>query len=185
MKIGFSLSIGSYQQNNLEGNLVNSANPTNSSMQKDSANQRNIKSNDDIEKVRIEQEIQKLKRIEQKVIAHEMAHKIVGGQYAGPVRYVYARGPDNKMYIVGGEVSIDVSKAATPEETIKKMEQVQRAALAPADPSPQDRAIAVKAAMQAQEAKMELWLAKQREKSFFSSGFNKTQEATRKLSIYV
>ena len=45
------------------------------------------------------------------------------------------------MYITGGEVRIDTSPAKDPEATIQKMQQVQRAAFAPADPSPQDQKV--------------------------------------------
>ncbi len=101
-------------------------------------------------------QIQRLKTIEQKVIAHEMAHKAVGGQYTGPVNYTYTRGPDGRYYITGGEVPIDVSPEADPEETIRKMQIVRAAALAPSDPSPQDIAVAQKATALEMKARLEL-----------------------------
>jgi hypothetical protein len=104
--------------------------------------------------------VERLKRIEARVIAHEMAHKVVGGQYAGSVRYEYTRGPDGRLYITGGEVSIDVSEEPTPEETIQKMEIVRRAALAPADPSPQDLAVTQTATIKEMRARLELWRKK-------------------------
>ena len=70
-----------------------------------------------------------------------------GGGFAGSASYVYAKGPDGKMYVVGGEVPIQAPEGKTPDETIKNMEIVQRAALAPPDPSAQDLAVAA-AAMQ-------------------------------------
>jgi hypothetical protein len=73
--------------------------------------------------------IQHLRIIEQKVKAHEMAHKAVGGSYAGQVHYSYTVGPDGRLYITGGEVPIDTSEEKTPEETIKKMQVVRAAAL--------------------------------------------------------
>ena len=120
----------------------------------------NAKSQDQLEEQRIKMVVEKLKRIEAKVIAHEMAHKIAGGQYTGAVRYTYTRGPDGKLYITGGEVSIDVSEEQTPEETIKKMEIVRRAALAPSDPSPQDIAVAQTATIKEMRARLELWRKK-------------------------
>ncbi len=108
---------------------------------------------------KVKQEVQELKVREQKVIAHEMAHKTAGGQYAGAVRYQYTTGPDRQSYIVGGEVSIDTSEAHTPEETVQKMEQVKRAALAPADPSPQDYSVASTAERIEQKARYELMKA--------------------------
>ncbi|GAB4296699.1 MAG: hypothetical protein Fur0034_06170 [Desulfuromonadia bacterium] len=104
----------------------------------------------------VQQEVQKLKAQEEKVRAHEAAHKAAGGQYAGAVSYTYRPGPDGRSYIVGGEVQIDVSPGKTPEETIRKMAIVQRAALAPSDPSGQDRAVAAQAASLAAQAQQEL-----------------------------
>ncbi len=100
--------------------------------------------------------LQELRTIEQKVKAHEMAHKAVGGQYAGQVSYNYTLGPDGKLYITGGEVSIDTSEEKTPEETIKKMQVIRAAALAPMDPSPQDYRVAALATMKEMKARIEL-----------------------------
>ena len=88
-----------------------------------------------------------------------MAHKAAGGEYAGAIRYQYTTGPDGQAYIVGGEVSIDVSEGKTPEETLRKMEQVKRAAMAPADPSPQDNSVASAATGIEQKARYELMKA--------------------------
>ncbi|MBF0329512.1 MAG: hypothetical protein HQL10_10170 [Nitrospirae bacterium] len=93
----------------------------------------------------IQSEVQRLKTQEQKVMAHERAHQSAGGQYAGAANYQYTVGPDGKRYITGGEVQIDISPENTPSATITKMEQVKRAALAPADPSGQDRNVAATA----------------------------------------
>jgi hypothetical protein len=50
------------------------------------------------------------------------------------------------LYAVSGEVSIDSSPVkGDPKATVRKMEQVVRAALAPAQPSGQDRAVAAAA----------------------------------------
>lgn len=102
------------------------------------------------------QAIKELEQIQQKVIAHERAHMSAGGALAGAATYSYSRGPDGKMYITGGEVSIQMPVTDDPAETIRVMEQVQRAALAVSDPSPQDLKVASLAAMKAQEARMEL-----------------------------
>ena len=51
------------------------------------------------------------------------------------------------MYAVGGEVSIDISTDGDPKTTKTKMQRVLAAALAPADPSPQDIKVATTAAM--------------------------------------
>jgi len=114
------------------------------------------KAKNQLDEQKIRMVVERLKRTEEKVIAHEMARKAVGGQYAGAIRYSYTRGPDGKLYITRGEVSIDVSEEETPEETIRKMEIVKRAALAPSDPSPQDSAVAHRAAIQEMKARLEL-----------------------------
>lgn len=103
----------------------------------------------------IKEEIARLRSIEEKVKAHEAAHKSAGGTLAGSVSYTYTRGPDGRNYITGGEVQIETSGGQTPQDTIARMEQVVRAALAPADPSPQDRAVAQQASVQAMQARQE------------------------------
>lgn len=100
--------------------------------------------------------IAQLKATEEKVKAHEAAHKSAGGTVTGPVSYTYTRGPDGRNYITGGEVPITISSGKTPQETISRMQQVIRAALAPADPSSQDRAVAAQATAQMQEASQQL-----------------------------
>ena len=77
--------------------------------------------------------------------------------------YQYQVGPDGKRYAVGGHVSIDVSEGSTPEQTLAKAERVRSAALAPASPSPQDRAVASRAMQMATDARMELMQQKQQE----------------------
>lgn len=101
-------------------------------------------------------EIEQLKARDQEVRTHEQAHATTGGQYAGSPQYEYTTGPDNKRYITGGEVSIDVSEAKSPEETLRKMEQVRAAALAPAEPSSQDLKVAAEASQKAVEARSDI-----------------------------
>jgi len=104
-----------------------------------------------------QQEVQELKQRDQEVRTHEAAHAAVGGQYAGSPSLEYETGPDGKRYAVSGEVDIDLSEVkGDPQETIDKMEQVQAAALAPAQPSAQDRRVAARAAQIAAQARMEL-----------------------------
>src|SRR5690606_17882439 len=103
------------------------------------------------------QELQELAARDREVRTHEQAHARVGGKYAGTPVYAYDRGPDGASYAVSGEVPIDVAPiAGDPEATIQKMRQVQRAALAPAEPSSQDRAVAATAARYLLEAQSEL-----------------------------
>lgn len=93
-----------------------------------------------------QQIISELKARDQEVRAHEQAHSSVGGQYAGAPTYDYDTGPDNRQYAVAGEVRIDITPVPNdPRGTIQKMRQVRAAALAPADPSPQDLKVAAEA----------------------------------------
>ncbi len=93
---------------------------------------------------------------EQEVIAHEMAHMATGGGLTGAVSYKYEMGPDGKRYISGGSVSIRISSGGDPEETIRKMQQVRRAAMAPSNPSGMDMAVAAQAAQIEAQARAEL-----------------------------
>lgn len=108
-----------------------------------------------LEDPQIQQQISRLRQIEEKVKAHEAAHKAVGGNLASSASYSYTQGPDGRSYITGGEVQIDMSSGQTPEETIARMQQVIRAALAPSDPSGQDRAVAAQAANQMSQAQQQ------------------------------
>jgi len=108
--------------------------------------------------LRLEQlEIAKLSQRDQEVRAHEQAHAAVGGRYTGAPSYTYTRGPDGRRYAVAGEVSIDSGPVPNdPEATLRKMEIVLRAALAPAEPSAQDLRIAAQAQVQMAQARAEL-----------------------------
>jgi len=104
-----------------------------------------------------------------KVKAHEQAHQAAGGAFAGPPKYLTVRGPDGKEYAIAGEVPIKIVKGSTPEETIKNMQQVKAAALAPTDPSPQDLKVAQIADMIILKATIEK---------------NQEQEKTNKIDLY-
>ncbi len=111
-----------------------------------------------------QQEVQRLKERDREVRAHEQAHSRAGGPYAGAPTYQYERGPDGRMYAVSGEVQIDTSPiAGNPGATISKMEIVIRAALAPQEPSAQDRRVAEEARAAKAEAQTELREQKQEE----------------------
>ncbi|WP_051999993.1 putative metalloprotease CJM1_0395 family protein [Caenispirillum salinarum] len=86
-----------------------------------------------------------LKARDSEVRRHEQAHQTVGGHLAGAASYDTVKGPDGQSYAIGGEVPIDASPEDDPEATIDKMERVKAAALAPAEPSGQDRAVAARA----------------------------------------
>ncbi len=103
--------------------------------------------------------LQELQKIDQQVRAHEQAHMgAAGGLATSGISLAFKRGPDGQNYAVGGEVSIDTSRGATPRETIAKMVKVRAAALAPADPSGQDRKVAASASVLMGDARAELQL---------------------------
>jgi hypothetical protein len=105
-----------------------------------------------------EREVKALKEIDARVKAHEQAHIAAGGSLVrGGASFTYKKGPDGRDYAVAGEVKIDASPDPNnPEATIRKMQQVKRAALAPVDPSPQDRKVAIEATQIENQAFMEL-----------------------------
>lgn len=100
-------------------------------------------------------QVSSLRKRDAEVRRHESAHASAGGPYAGAASFEYQRGPDGRLYAIGGEVKIDVTPAGSPEATIQKMEVIKRAALAPADPSSQDRAVAAAAEQIKQQAQAE------------------------------
>jgi len=119
------------------------------SVQENRKSQNNLSSKELIEEIKEDEltpeakkQVEELKQIERKVEAHEQAHKSVGGQFAGSMSYSYTQGPDGRRYKTGGEVSISIPSDDDPQKLIAQLMQVKRAALAPADPSPQDIKVA-------------------------------------------
>lgn len=106
----------------------------------------------------VQQVIQQLKSRDLEVKNHEQAHLAAGGQYVtSGANYVYQTGPDGNRYAIGGEVGIDTSPVpGSPEATLLKAQQIQSAALAPAQPSTQDYSVARAAMQMANNARVEL-----------------------------
>lgn len=100
--------------------------------------------------------VRDLQQRDTEVRTHENAHASAGGAAAGAPALTFEKGPDGRNYAVGGEVPIEVSRGATPEETIRNAEQVRAAALAPANPSAQDRSVAAAAGAMESRARAEL-----------------------------
>jgi len=100
--------------------------------------------------------VSKLQARDTEVKAHEAAHKAAGGGLAGSASYSYEKGPDGKIYAVGGEVPIAFQEGQTPQETITNARQVKAAALAPTNPSSQDYAVASSATVMELKAQQEL-----------------------------
>lgn len=103
--------------------------------------------------------IMELSMNEKRVIAHEQAHKSAGGELAGAAHYSYTTGPDGRRYITGGEVSISIPATDDKKEAVRMLERVKAAALAPADPSPQD--IRVASSASAKEMRVQAEIAKE------------------------
>lgn len=118
--------------------------------------------------------INELEQRDQEVRKHEQAHASVGGSTTGAPSYSFQVGPDGKRYAVGGEVSVDSSPVpGDPQATIAKMKKVHAAALAPENPSAQDRRVAADATQAILQAQSEL-LALQSEEQTERSNTLKT-----------
>lgn len=104
-----------------------------------------------------QQLLQQLRSRDREVRQHEAAHAAVGGRYAGSPSFDYQRGPDGAQYAVGGEVPISTSSIpGDPRATLEKARVIRAAALAPAEPSAQDRRVAAEASQMTIEAQSEL-----------------------------
>jgi hypothetical protein len=135
-----------------------SQHPANSTNSTNPADNKKTTEQDDASMRREEQRIvQALSARDREVRAHEAAHIAVGRQYvvSGP-SYTYQQGPDGRNYAIGGEVQLDVSEEAEAQATLNKAETVRRAALAPAEPSAQDRQVAARASQLAAQARVSI-----------------------------
>jgi hypothetical protein len=108
--------------------------------------------------------LQELRARDREVRAHEAAHLAAGRPYivSGPT-YTYQQGPDGRSYAIGGEVQLDTSEEQAPKDTLDKAETVRRAALAPAEPSPQDLRVASVASDMAARARLDIALERRQQ----------------------
>lgn len=169
---------------------------TSQKTQADTPKDNQVKSNSQTEFTPYEEKIiQDLKVRDQEVRDHEMAHVAAGGAYVKRgANYQYEKGPDGLLYAVAGDVLIDSSAiAGNPEATIKKMDTIRAAALAPANPSGPDRAVASQATtvkIKAQEELIMLQLKKSQiqksEKSYgsYEEAAEKSQNSGSNINIY-
>lgn len=105
------------------------------------------------------QQVRELATTDRQVRAHEAAHQSVGGSLAGAASFRFVTGPDGQRYAVGGEVPITLAAVPdNPEATIRNAEQVRAAALAPAQPSGQDRQVAAEATQVIVQAQLQIAL---------------------------
>ncbi len=135
------------------------------------------------EELKVEQkQIQELAARDREVRSHEQAHAAVAGQYASSPTYSFVRGPDGVSYAVGGSVEVDTSPIpGDPEATLRKAQQLRRAANAPAEPSAQDGRVAAQAAKMELEARAELRakeaIEAEEQDSLRSEEVNKSEES--------
>lgn len=102
-------------------------------------------------------QVETLRARDLEVKTHEQAHVAAAGElFRGGPYYDYRTGPDGQRYAVSGRVNIDTSPGRTPEESIAKAAKIKRSALAPAEPSSTDRAVAAEADRLASKARAEL-----------------------------
>lgn len=131
--------------------------------------------------------LKELRARDAEVRAHEQAHLAAAGPYAnGAPTFEFQTGPDGRQYAVGGEVSIDSSPVpGDPEATARKAQTIKRAALAPSDPSAQDRQVAAQAAQLEAQARQQVKAEKAEEKEETtenpSSSVEKSRESETKL----
>ena len=87
--------------------------------------------------------VQQLNFQDRAVRQHEMRHFYAGRPHTNFPEYWYVSGPDGRRYVAAGITRFDVSAVANDKTaTLEKLRTLYRAALAPADPSPQDRSVA-------------------------------------------
>lgn len=109
--------------------------------------------------------LRQLRARDREVRAHEAAHVAAGGSLVrGGPSFTLQRGPDGRSYAIGGEVQLDTSAVPNdPEATLRKSDQVRAAALAPAQPSPQDLRVAANANQLAARARIDIAIQRREE----------------------
>ena len=161
------------QSNNKANDVENNADNSVSSGDKTANAENNTQNNDknagqkNIGELSLEEQriVTELQAADTNVRAHEAAHMAAGGGLTSPASYTYERGPDNKMYAVAGEVGISTGEGNTPQESLNKAQTIRRAALAPADPSPQDLKVAAQAASMEMSARAQIMQEKMAQNS--------------------
>jgi hypothetical protein len=101
-------------------------------------------------------QVTELAQRDREVHSHEAAHQAAGGGLVGAASYTYQEGPDGRSYAIGGECPIQIPASDNPSEMIAIAERVRAAALAPANPSGQDLAVANAAVQMEAQARQAL-----------------------------
>ena len=90
--------------------------------------------------------VDRLRQRDAQVRQEETAHAGVAGSMAGPISYVYQRGPDGRQYAVGGSVAIAVRAVTGDVEEARRLgARMAAAALAATNPSAADLSAAARA----------------------------------------
>lgn len=98
-------------------------------------------------------QVEELQQRDREVRSHEQAHAAAG---ATNVRYEFQVGPDGHAYAVGGSADIQIqSPSNDPDRKMSEASRMRAAALAPADPSAEDMAVAARASRIEAEARAE------------------------------
>ena len=83
--------------------------------------------------------VEQLRQRDQQVKQEEKAHAAAAGDLAGPINYTYQKGPDGRLYAVGGSVSIKAtSLSGSPEEQQRLGARLAMAAMVAINPSAAD-----------------------------------------------
>ena len=126
-------------------------------------------------------EVRELAARDREVRAHERAHlSSAGGLARGGMSLDTQRGPNGRQYAVAGEVQIDTSAVpGDPQATIAKARRIRDAALAPANPSSQDRQVAAQATAMEMSARAELAVARVEAAKTLEKGGGSVPESAR------
>lgn len=128
-----------------------------------------------------QQEVVELKKRDSEVKTHEQAHlSAAAGLSASAPSYTYQTGPDGQEYAIGGEVSVTFVESNDPEENIKNAQTMKAAALAPADPSGQDRAVARNADQIISQAEQQLKEQENEKNNSSNQSLNSTETSSDK-----
>ena len=162
--------------NGVENNADNSSGDKTSNAENNTQNNDKNAGQKNIGELSLEEQriVSELQAADTNVRAHEAAHMAAGGGLTSPASYTYERGPDNKMYAVAGEVGISTGEGNTPQESLNKAQTIRRAALAPADPSPQDLKVAAQAASMEMSARAQIMQEKMEQNSQNPNNSNET-----------
>ncbi|MEA3512530.1 MAG: putative metalloprotease CJM1_0395 family protein [Campylobacterota bacterium] len=86
--------------------------------------------------------LDKFKQKDSEVRSHEQVHASIGATTT-PISYNYQKGPDGKMYAVGGSVRMETSIPTDPKEASFKLDKIADAATGSAEVSGADTTIAM------------------------------------------